>query len=159
MLQYYDITMLQYYDITILRYYNITILRYYNITILRYYNITILQYYDITINLEGSRMRVFGLDSYRSMSRFCWHDDSAGSMNSGKFLNYQLIEFSTTSNYLISRRRIDWNVSRESDLLQAAVWTVQQSNPSKGDIFRTCPDRPWGPTSLLHNLYRAFTRG
>jgi hypothetical protein len=25
-----------------------------------------------------------------------------------------------------------------------------------GEIFRTCPDRPWGPPSLLYNGYRIF---
>jgi hypothetical protein len=25
-----------------------------------------------------------------------------------------------------------------------------------GKIFRTCPDRPWGPPSLLYNRYRIF---
>jgi len=25
-----------------------------------------------------------------------------------------------------------------------------------GEIFRTCPDRPWGPLSLLYNGYRFF---
>jgi hypothetical protein len=33
-------------------------------------------------------------------------------------------------------------------------WTVRGSNPSGGKIFRTRPDRPWGPTCLLHNGYR-----
>jgi hypothetical protein len=28
-----------------------------------------------------------------------------------------------------------------------------------GDIFRTCPDRPWGPPSLLYNGYRVFPGG
>jgi len=28
-----------------------------------------------------------------------------------------------------------------------------------GEIFRTCPDRPWGPPSLLYNKYRIFPRG
>ena len=28
-----------------------------------------------------------------------------------------------------------------------------------GDIFRTCPDRPWGPPSLLYNAYRVFPGG
>ena len=28
-----------------------------------------------------------------------------------------------------------------------------------GEIFRTCPDRPWGPPSLLHNGYRVFPGG
>ena len=26
-------------------------------------------------------------------------------------------------------------------------------------IFRNCPDRPWGPPSLLYNRYRVFLRG
>ena len=26
-------------------------------------------------------------------------------------------------------------------------------------FFRTCPDRPWGPTSLLYNGYRVFPVG
>ena len=25
------------------------------------------------------------------------------------------------------------------------------------EIFRTCPDRPWGPPSLLYNGYRVFS--
>ena len=28
-----------------------------------------------------------------------------------------------------------------------------------GEIFRTCPDRPWGPPSLLYNWYRVFPGG
>jgi len=28
-----------------------------------------------------------------------------------------------------------------------------------GEIFRTCPDRPWGPPSLLCNGYRVIPRG
>ena len=28
-----------------------------------------------------------------------------------------------------------------------------------GEIFRTCPDRPWGPPSLLYNGYRVFPWG
>jgi hypothetical protein len=28
-----------------------------------------------------------------------------------------------------------------------------------GEIFRTCPHRPWGPTSLLYNGYRVFPGG
>ena len=30
------------------------------------------------------------------------------------------------------------------------------SNPGGDEIFRTCPDRPWGPPSLLYNGYRVF---
>ena len=35
-------------------------------------------------------------------------------------------------------------------------WTVRASNPGRGEIFRTCPDRPWGPPSLLYKGYRVF---
>jgi len=28
-----------------------------------------------------------------------------------------------------------------------------------GEVFRTCPDRPWGPLTLLHNGYRVFDWG
>ena len=38
-------------------------------------------------------------------------------------------------------------------------WTVQGLNPSGGEIFRTCPDRPWGPLSFLYNGYRVFPGG
>jgi hypothetical protein len=34
-----------------------------------------------------------------------------------------------------------------------------KKNPGGGEIFRTCPDRPWGPTSLLYNRYRVFPGG
>jgi len=33
------------------------------------------------------------------------------------------------------------------------------SNPGGGEIFRTCPDRPWGPRSFLYNGYRVFPGG
>ena len=36
---------------------------------------------------------------------------------------------------------------------------VRGSNPNGGEIFRTCPDRPWGPPSLLYNGYRVFPGG
>jgi hypothetical protein len=29
--------------------------------------------------------------------------------------------------------------------------------PVGSEIFRTCPDQPWGPPSLLYNGYRVFT--
>jgi hypothetical protein len=33
------------------------------------------------------------------------------------------------------------------------------SNPGEGEIFCTCPDRPWGPPSLLYNRYQLFPGG
>ena len=38
----------------------------------------------------------------------------------------------------------------------ATGWTVQGSDPGGGEVFRTRPDRPWGPPSLLYNRYRVF---
>jgi len=36
---------------------------------------------------------------------------------------------------------------------------AQGSNPDGGEIFRTCPDWPWGSHSLLYNGYWVFSRG
>ena len=41
----------------------------------------------------------------------------------------------------------------------ATGWTVCGSNPGGGEIFHTCPHRPWGPSSLLYNGYRVFLGG
>ena len=41
----------------------------------------------------------------------------------------------------------------------ATGWTAGGSNPGEGEIFRTCPDRSWGPPSLLYNGYRVFHGG
>jgi hypothetical protein len=41
----------------------------------------------------------------------------------------------------------------------ATGWTVRGSNPGRGEIFRTCPDWPWSPPSLLYNGYRVFPGG
>ena len=38
-------------------------------------------------------------------------------------------------------------------------WTIRESNPGGGEIFRTCPDRPRGPPSSLYNGYRLFPGG
>jgi hypothetical protein len=35
---------------------------------------------------------------------------------------------------------------------------VRGSNPGGGEIFCTCPDRPWGPSNLLYNGYRVYPR-
>jgi hypothetical protein len=39
------------------------------------------------------------------------------------------------------------------------VLSFRAMNPGSGEIFRTRPDRPWGPPSLLYNEYRVFTGG
>jgi hypothetical protein len=37
--------------------------------------------------------------------------------------------------------------------IKATGWMVRGLNPSGGEIFRTCPDWPCGPPSLLYNGY------
>jgi hypothetical protein len=39
------------------------------------------------------------------------------------------------------------------------IWTVRESNPGGGEIFRNRPERPWGPPSPLNNGYRIFPGG
>jgi hypothetical protein len=41
----------------------------------------------------------------------------------------------------------------------ATGWTVRGSNPGGGEIFCICPDRPWGPPSLLYSEFRVFPGG
>ena len=41
----------------------------------------------------------------------------------------------------------------------ATGWKVRGSNRVGGEIFRTRPDQPWGPSSLLYNGYRVFPGG
>ena len=50
---------------------------------------------------------------------------------------------------------VGWATSKFT--LQQA--TLQWSNPSEGEIFRTRPDGPWGPPNLLYVGYRFFPGG
>jgi hypothetical protein len=34
-----------------------------------------------------------------------------------------------------------------------------ESQWGRGEIFRACPDRPWGPPNLLYNGYQVFPGG
>ena len=42
-----------------------------------------------------------------------------------------------------------WAGMAQSAWRLATGWTFRRSNPGRGEIFRTRPDRPWGPPSLL----------
>jgi len=56
-----------------------------------------------------------------------------------------------------SREKVTLNITSYSH--QATVWKVRGSNPGEGEIFRTPPDRPWGPPNLLCNGYRLSSSG
>ena len=43
-----------------------------------------------------------------------------------------------------------------TDCEQEHSLLLASSNPGGGEIFRTCPERPWGPPSLLYIGYRVF---
>ena len=47
-----------------------------------------------------------------------------------------------------------WAAMTQSVERLATCWTVRDSNPCRGEIFRTRPDRRWGPRNLLYNGYR-----
>jgi len=51
-----------------------------------------------------------------------------------------------------------WAVIAQSIYRLATGWAVRRSNPGwgGGEIFRSRPDRPSGPPSLLYNDYRLF---
>jgi len=49
------------------------------------------------------------------------------------------------------------SLSRYSDWLRAGQ--ACDRIPVGGEIFHTCPDRHWGPPSLLYNGYRVFPGG
>jgi hypothetical protein len=52
---------------------------------------------------------------------------------------------------------IKWATIAQSVQGLATDWRVRGSNPDEvGEIYSTCPDRPWGITSLLYKGYRVF---
>jgi hypothetical protein len=51
----------------------------------------------------------------------------------------------------IVQHRICFRITR-----LATGWTIRGSYYGGGEIFRTRPDRPWGPPSHLYNGYRVF---
>jgi hypothetical protein len=56
----------------------------------------------------------------------------------------------------VSSLTFQWGPVAQSVERLTAGWTVRGSNPGGGEIFRTCPDRPWGQPSLLYDGYQVF---
>jgi len=50
-------------------------------------------------------------------------------------------------------------MDRDSLVGTLTGWMVRGSNPGGSEIFRTRPDRPWGPPSLLYSGYWVFPGG
>jgi hypothetical protein len=47
----------------------------------------------------------------------------------------------------------------ESPIPEQCSTRYEKKNPGEREAFRTCPDRLWGPLSLLYNGYRVFLGG
>ena len=60
--------------------------------------------------------------------------------------------------YLYSPTRL-WARIAQSIQRLATGWTVRGSNTGGGEIFRTRPDRPWGPSSTQYNGYQVLPAG
>ena len=73
------------------------------------------------------------------------------------FLNLWLL-FQISLSFTFTRRQPTL-MDRVAQSVQLLVtgWTVRRLNPDGGKIFRTCPNRPWNPPSLLHNGYPVFS--
>jgi len=52
-----------------------------------------------------------------------------------------------------------WNMGFSMTTRMLTDWTVWGSNAGGVEIFRICPDQPWGPLSLLYDEYRVFPGG
>jgi len=61
--------------------------------------------------------------------------------------------------YYYSFYKVITNAGLGSVVGIATAYGLEGSNPGGGEIFRTCPDRPWGPSSLLYSGYRVFPGG
>jgi hypothetical protein len=59
-----------------------------------------------------------------------------------------------TTYYTLKLGRVAHSIQR-----LATGWTFRGSNPGGGEIFRTSPDQPWVPPSLLYNGYRVSSGG
>ena len=56
-------------------------------------------------------------------------------------------------------RRFITSVGRDSSVDIATDYGLEGPGIESrwgGEIFRTCPDRPWGPLNLLYNVYQVF---
>jgi hypothetical protein len=100
---------------------------------------------------EESRV-LFCSTIYESVCKVCFHYST---LNPLKVICWHLCQ---TCKYDGSPLTV-WAGIAQSVLRLATDWMVRGSNPGGGEIFCTCPDRPWDPPSLLYNGYRVFLGG
>jgi len=74
-------------------------------------------------------------------------------------IRQESLKASFTYNNIIHAQVCKWAGlrSRYSDWVRAG--RSGDRIPVENRFFRTCPDRPWGPPSLLYNRYRVFPGG
>ena len=95
----------------------------------------------------------FEILTFSSLPTKMFTDDSKNCIYTSWLHHFPLLR--TFRDYwILSRAGITQSVQRI-----ATDWTVRRSNPSGGEIFRTCPDRPCGPPSLPYNGYRVSFPG
>jgi hypothetical protein len=63
--------------------------------------------------------------------------------------------------YATDQKQLNLHISLRAVIAQrpATGWTVRGSNPGEGEIFRTHPDRPWGPTQPPTQRVPGLSRG
>ena len=116
------------------------------------------------IELNLKLLKVMSLDSviqYYAMQvceKDCCNFQLSNNSRRFNFPSFLCLIYSVvTVLHSVHRVLVGWVV--QSAWRLATGWTVQGSNPGEGEIFRTCPDRPLGPPSLLYNGYLVFPGG
>ena len=109
-----------------------------------------LMHYGETVSTSG---HVFLLNKQKSTRM-----KSKASCISASF-SFVLASIRDISNFVYTSQNDLWagEHSRYSNRLRAG--RSGDRIPVGGEIFRTCLDRPWGPSSLLYNGYRVFPGG
>ena len=74
-------------------------------------------------------------------------------LNTQKINNLRDFRFSQPG--YLKKERYQMLMSQDS----ATGWTMRGSSAGGDEIFRTLPDRPWSPSSLLYNGYRVSVPG
>ena len=102
-------------------------------------------------------------DVYINIRNLCWFVTIVSINHSIYFVHVSVSEVNGISvmplsdNYGLHSSLWAGQLSRYSDWLR--VGRSGNRISFGGEIFRTCPDRPWGPPSLLQNGYRVFPKG